>query len=109
MSKKRSDAESPGGEKRGVAKNTKGPASPDLSAPQEIAYPSVAPHELNRLLSFKHADPHSILGIHPHAMGVIVRAYRPDAERVELLIGRERPRPMVKSHSTGLFELFVAD
>jgi 1,4-alpha-glucan branching enzyme len=107
MSKKRSGAKTPGGAKRRVTKSNDSAASLNKSTPEEIAYPSVAPHELNRLLSFKHPDPHSILGIHPHAKGLIVRAYRPDAERVELLIGRERPRPMVKSHSTGLFELLV--
>jgi hypothetical protein len=38
--------------------------------------------EIVRLLALRHQDPHSILGIHPTDRGVIVRAYRPDAEEV---------------------------
>jgi 1,4-alpha-glucan branching enzyme len=74
-----------------------------------MSYPTVPAHELRRLLGFTHPDPHSILGVHPGPEGAWVRAYRPEAQTVELLIGRERARPMIESHPAGLFELFVKD
>ncbi|HEX8144875.1 MAG TPA: 1,4-alpha-glucan branching protein GlgB [Pyrinomonadaceae bacterium] len=77
------------------------------AAPGKVVYPTVPAQELNRLLRFRHPDPHSILGAHPRPEGVVVRAYRPEAEKVELLIGGLRPRPMVRSHSAGIFELLI--
>ncbi len=66
------------------------------SVPQasvEPAVPSVtgpAHDELERLAGGAHHDPHSILGLHPVDGGVVVRALRPDAERVVARIeGRE--------------------
>jgi 1,4-alpha-glucan branching enzyme len=111
MSKKRSGAEElQGSAKKRATKSAAPSTSPAAQAAQEpLRYPTVPAHELNRLLRFAHPDPHSILGIHPHPRGLIVRAYRPDAEKVELLIGKERPRSMVKSHPSGLFELLVTD
>jgi 1,4-alpha-glucan branching enzyme len=41
--------------------------------------------QIGRLLDLSHSDPHSLLGIHPDGDGVVVRAYRPDAERVAVL------------------------
>ena len=41
--------------------------------------------QIQRLLDLNHPDPHSVLGIHPDADGVVIRAYRPDAERVTIL------------------------
>jgi 1,4-alpha-glucan branching enzyme len=64
--------------------------------------------EITRLLALRHQDPHSILGIHPTEHGVIVRAYRPDAEAVFLLIDDGERRPMIR-HETGLFDLFLED
>ena len=60
--------------------------------------------ELNRLLSLRHSDPHQILGIHTHGDVQLIRAFRPDAESVEIQLGRSRPSPMVKTHTAGLFE-----
>ncbi|HYZ89295.1 MAG TPA: 1,4-alpha-glucan branching protein GlgB [Myxococcales bacterium] len=40
--------------------------------------------QIRRLLDFSHPDPHSLLGIHPDGDGVVVRAYRPDAEQVTI-------------------------
>ena len=65
--------------------------------------------EVRRLLSLRHHDPHSILGAHPTSDGVIVRANRPGARKVFLIIdGKEkhemRPRP-----EEGLFEISVND
>ena len=68
----------------------------------------VARDELARLLALRHPDPHSILGIHPTDRGVIVRAYRPDAERVVVLADDGARYPMM-SHSDGLFDLLLND
>src|SRR5271155_4640778 len=64
--------------------------------------------EIVRLLALRHQDPHSILGIHPTDRGVIVRAYRPDAEKIFLLVDGEPPREMLKRPEPGLFEILVA-
>jgi 1,4-alpha-glucan branching enzyme len=75
----------------------------------EINQPTVAAAELGRLFSYVHHDPHSILGAHPTPQGIAVRAYRPDAASVELLLGDEPPRPLTRTHPAGLFEILVAD
>ena len=68
----------------------------------------VAREEITRLLSLRHQDPHSILGIHPTDRGVIVRAYRPEAKAIFLLIDDGDRRPMLR-HETGLFDLLLKD
>ena len=68
----------------------------------------VAREDITRLLALRHQDPHSILGAHPTDRGVVVRAYRPDAEAVFLLIDDGGRRPMVR-HEPGLFDLLVED
>ncbi|RMH56691.1 MAG: 1,4-alpha-glucan branching protein GlgB [Candidatus Hydrogenedentota bacterium] len=68
---------------------------------------TVSVHEIGRILSLNHPDPHSVLGIHPTSAGVIVRAYRPDAVSMKLLIeekSRVRRVPMLKCHEWGFFE-----
>ncbi len=41
------------------------------------------PHsELDQILAGEHGDPHSVLGAHPHAGGVTIRALRPHARSV---------------------------
>ena len=47
-------------------------------------------NELNRLVDGVHHDPHSILGPHPGKEGVTVRALRPMAEAVEVVMGDTR-------------------
>ncbi len=63
--------------------------------------------ELIRLLELRHHDPHSILGAHPTARGVIVRAFRPGAESVNLILDGEPPLPMRARPEPGLFEVLV--
>jgi 1,4-alpha-glucan branching enzyme len=63
-------------------------------------------HGLERLVALEHPDPHSILGAHPEGDGVVVRAFRADAERIELRIdGEDRPREMKRIHPAGVFEV----
>ena len=65
-----------------------------------------APDGFERLVALDHPDPHSILGAHVEADGVVVRAFRADADRVELQIdGEERPREMERVHPAGVFEV----
>ena len=61
--------------------------------------------ELDRLLAFEHHDPHSILGAHPDGKRVMVRAFRPDASSINLIIPGDAPRPMRKRDLAGLFEV----
>jgi 1,4-alpha-glucan branching enzyme len=65
--------------------------------------------DLELLFALVHPDPHSILGAHPVALGTIVRAYRPDAEQIDLLVGdvEGKPRPMTRREGTDLFEVLV--
>src|SRR6202167_4540583 len=71
---------------------------------------SNAPHrerELERLLAFEHHDPHSILGAHLDGKRLVVRALRPDASSINLLIPGDAPRPMRMRDPAGLFEVTV--
>lgn len=72
-------------------------------------YPSISGSDLERLLALAHHDPHSQLGAHPVSCGVMTRAFKPEAEKVELLIGDDAPLEMVKVHSDGFFELLIED
>jgi 1,4-alpha-glucan branching enzyme len=71
----------------------------------EAAQSSVSRAELERLFSVLSPDPHAVLGAHHTPRGVVVRAFRPDAERVEVIIEGEGPREMSKTHAAGFFEL----
>ncbi|MDT5159296.1 MAG: 1,4-alpha-glucan branching enzyme [Acidobacteriota bacterium] len=72
-------------------------------------YPNVSRVELERLLAINSPDPHSVLGAHPTPRGVIVRAFRPEAERVEVVVEGEPPREMSRMHPAGFFELLLED
>jgi 1,4-alpha-glucan branching enzyme len=48
--------------------------------------PPVAAGELDRLLAGTHHDPHSLLGAHPGSDGITVRALRPMAQTVSVLL-----------------------
>src|SRR5689334_14032788 len=63
--------------------------------------------DLQRLLSLRHHDPHSILGAHQTPRGIVVRSYRPGAEKVVLLVDDEKPRPMRARPEAGLFEVLI--
>ncbi|MEV4315725.1 1,4-alpha-glucan branching protein GlgB [Actinocrispum sp. NPDC049592] len=49
--------------------------------------PAPPAEDVNRLLAGSHHDPHSVLGIHAHPSGAVVRAYRPGATSVTVLAG----------------------
>ncbi|WP_242454553.1 1,4-alpha-glucan branching protein GlgB [Bailinhaonella thermotolerans] len=61
--------------------------------------------EIDRLVGGAHHDPHSILGAHPGPGGIVVRALRPLATSVEVIVG-EHAYPMKHVHN-GVFEATV--
>lgn len=61
--------------------------------------------ELARLLAGEHHDPHSILGAHEYGKNTVIRALRPHATGVTVLIGKKR-YPM-KAIEGGLFAVEV--
>jgi 1,4-alpha-glucan branching enzyme len=50
------------------------------------------------------ADPHALLGAHPANDGVVVRAYRPDAEGIRVLPESGKPVELAEGEEAGLFE-----
>src|SRR5690606_26958289 len=59
--------------------------------------------ELERVVSLRHRDPHSVLGIHPDGDGVVLRAFRPDARAIHVLPDAGGKIPMEHRHG-GVFE-----
>ncbi|MDP3711937.1 MAG: 1,4-alpha-glucan branching protein GlgB [Mycobacteriales bacterium] len=75
------------------------PAAPPVKAPRKRAAKKAAPalvtggvshEELERVAGGAHHDPHGVLGAHPVPGGVVVRALRPQAESVAVLLGEQR-------------------
>jgi 1,4-alpha-glucan branching enzyme len=60
-------------------------------------------HEIERVVAREHHDPHSVLGAHPVPGGAVVRAYRPDAARVAVVVEGGEPRPLRRIHPAGVF------
>jgi 1,4-alpha-glucan branching enzyme len=58
---------------------------------------------IERLVAREHHDPHSVLGAHPERGGVVVRAYRPDAERVAIVPEGGEAQPLRRIHPAGVF------
>src|SRR5215831_621679 len=70
---------------------------------------SIPRDDLRRLLELRHSDPHSILGAHLTSDGAIIRAYRPEAVQISLLLDDQAPREMTARPEPGLFEVAVAE
>jgi 1,4-alpha-glucan branching enzyme len=62
------------------------------------------PAEVERIVRRDHSDPHALLGAHPQDGGVVVRAFRPAAERVVLHAAGGRDVELQRRHPAGLFE-----
>src|ERR1700730_4513078 len=102
------------GRKKGSSTRPRGkkPASVPQNKSTELPLltaPTVARAELNAFLRLKHGDPHAILGAHHLNGGVVIRAFRPDAEEIEVLIGRKKAQSMTRTHASGLFEILIPD
>jgi 1,4-alpha-glucan branching enzyme len=65
----------------------------------------MAVDELEKVVARDHADPHHYLGAHTNgSKKVVVRAYRPDAERVRVLPEGGQPIELERLHPAGVFE-----
>jgi 1,4-alpha-glucan branching enzyme len=67
------------------------------------------PSELDRLVALRNRDPHALLGAHAVDGGTIVRAYRPDAEDIYLILGEGKRMRMTRREGTDLFQVLVKD
>jgi len=71
---------------------------------------TVDPGRLRSLLAGEHASPHDLLGAHPWrtggVLGVVVRAFHPDASGVEMLREGEPPLAL-QPVEVGLFAVFL--
>jgi 1,4-alpha-glucan branching enzyme len=90
-----------------VPAKRKSPAKRRSTPTAESTRESLAGGDLNRFVSFRHRDPHHFLGAHLCDDGVLVRAFRPDAEKMEIAIGKGRPLAMEKVHDAGLFAVLL--
>lgn len=62
----------------------------------------VGTEELDRLIGGAHHDPHAVLGAHPAADGVMVRALRPMADAVSVVLADGSRYPLEHEHD-GIF------
>src|SRR5688572_17611403 len=62
----------------------------------------VTREEIDQLIGGEHHDPHGLLGAHPGREGVAIRALRPLAERVEVILPDGSRHPLRHEHE-GLF------
>jgi 1,4-alpha-glucan branching enzyme len=69
----------------------------------------VSTTEVELLVEGRLADPHHLLGAHPHDGGVVVRAWRPEAAAVVAKPENAEPVELALRHPAGLFEGFVPD
>jgi 1,4-alpha-glucan branching enzyme len=60
---------------------------------------------IDRLVRGVLADPHRLLGLHGEGRSRTVRAYRPDAVAMRLLVGDSEPEPMRQVHDAGVFQV----
>src|ERR1700736_4689870 len=72
-----------------------------------FAVAGLPPDELNSFLSGTHSDPFRILG--PHRMGddLAIRVFRPDAQKVDILVDRQSTTAAEKIHRDGFFQASV--
>jgi 1,4-alpha-glucan branching enzyme len=63
--------------------------------------------EIDAFLGLLHAEPHRVLGAHPHPRGVVVRAWRPGADSVSLHAEGLSPLPMRRLRAEGLFGVLL--
>jgi 1,4-alpha-glucan branching enzyme len=59
---------------------------------------------VDELVEGRLADPHSLLGAHPQNGSIVVRAFRPEAERVRVRVEGSEPVELERAHPAGLFE-----
>ena len=60
--------------------------------------------EIEQVVRREHADPHHVLGAHAENGHVVLRAYRPAAERVVARPSKGEPVELERTHPGGVFE-----
>lgn len=71
------------------------------------AAPAHATEDIERLVTLQSQDPHRVLGPHGEGKGCVIRAFRPEAERMEVLL--DSGERIFMSHlGGGLFEARLA-
>jgi 1,4-alpha-glucan branching enzyme len=65
---------------------------------------TVATEELEALVHRQHHTPHGILGAHPDSGGVVIRALRPAATEVKVLLNDGQTVELEQIHAGGVFE-----
>ncbi|MGB6576385.1 MAG: alpha-amylase family glycosyl hydrolase, partial [Streptosporangiaceae bacterium] len=73
-----------------------------------MTQPELSLGEIERIVAGHHHDPHSVLGAHPGPDGVIIRALRPLARSVTVVLDDGRRLPMEHVHQ-GVFAVTVPD
>ena len=73
-----------------------------------MTQPELSLGEIERIVAGHHHDPHSVLGAHPGPDGVIIRALRPLARSVTVVLDDGRRLPMTHVHQ-GVFAVTVPD
>ncbi len=63
------------------------------------------PDAINALVYGDHGAPFDILGPHADGEAVIVRAFRPNAKSLSLVVAGQPPQPMDRIHDFGLYEI----
>jgi 1,4-alpha-glucan branching enzyme len=61
-------------------------------------------HELDALVNRRHSNPHAVLGPHPGEAGTVVRALRPAASSISVLLADGSSEPLRQVHPGGVFE-----
>ncbi len=63
----------------------------------------VADAEVARVAELRHPDPHAVLGVHPDGDGLVIRCFRPEAEKV-LVLPEDGGRVELRHRHGGIWE-----
>jgi 1,4-alpha-glucan branching enzyme len=74
-----------------------------------MEYPTLPYEEIDAIVAGYHGDPFAILGPHPYEDGVVVRAFLPLADSVDVMISSQKVFPMEKVKVDGFFEIILPD
>jgi 1,4-alpha-glucan branching enzyme len=92
--------------KKASRKSVRTPKRRAAFTPPPSTGPSLSSVELRRLVSLKLHDPYQILGPHLEDRGLVIRAFRPDAKSIDVMIGSRRT-PMQRIHEDGVFAVLL--
>ena len=62
---------------------------------------------IEQIVTGRHADPFSVLGLHQDGQGIVARSFQPTASSVVLIASDNTRHEMQKIHEHGLFELVL--